>query len=80
MKQQPEFILQKQICQYLQLQYPSVLFVSTGSSFKLTMPQAIRNKSIQKDGFHCPDLIILEPKRDFAGLFLELKVETPFKK
>ena len=27
-----------------------------------------------------PDLIIFEPKRDYAGLFIELKVKSPFKK
>lgn len=44
------------------------------------MPQAKRNKAIQKQGFKCPDLLILEPRKGYAGLFIELKVKSPFKK
>lgn len=63
------------------MQYPQVLFLSDAvASLKLTKPQQSRNKSIQKDGFKCPDLLLLEPRGNFAGLFIELKIETPFKK
>lgn len=80
-KNQPEFILQKQICQWLSIQHPDVLFLSdTVASVKLTMPQAIRNKSIQKEGFKTTDLIILFPNNSHYGLFLELKIKSPFKK
>lgn len=80
-KKQPEFLLQKQICQYLKIQYPDVVFLSdTVASVKLTMPQQQRNKAIQKDGFKCPDLLILEPRGGYAGLFLELKAKCPLKK
>lgn len=81
MKNQPEFTLQKSICQYLKIQYPNALFMSdTVASIKLTIPQQVRNKAIQKDGFKCPDLLIFEPNEKYKGLFIELKVETPFKK
>lgn len=76
----PEHHLQKQVCAYLSAQYPSVLFLSTGTSLKLTKGQANRNKAIQKDGFKCPDLLILKPVGKWSGLFLELKVESPFKR
>lgn len=77
----PEYHLQNQVCAYLNLQYPNVLFLSDSVAFvKLSMPQAVRNKAIQKDGFKCPDLIILEPKGNYHGLFIELKVKSPFKK
>lgn len=77
----PEFILQQQICKYISIQYPKVLFLSdTIANIKLTMSQAIRNKSIQKVGFKCPDLIILQPSKKYNGLFLELKVKSPYKK
>ena len=80
-KEQPEFILQKQVCQWLNTQYPKVMFMSdTIAAVKLTKPQAVRNKSIQKEGFKCPDLLIFEPRGNYHGLFIELKVETPFKK
>lgn len=81
MKNQPEYELQKHICDYLRVQYPDVLFLSdTVASVRLTIPQQMRNKAIQKNGFACPDLIILEPKNGFNGLFIELKVQSPFKK
>lgn len=44
------------------------------------MGQATRNKAIQKDGFKCPDLLILKPVGKWSGLFIELKVETPYKR
>ena len=78
----PEYKLQKAVCQYLEMQYPNVLFLSdTIASVKLTMQQAVRNKAIQKKGFKCPDLLILEPSKfGHCGLFLELKIKSPFKK
>jgi hypothetical protein len=81
MKQQPEYDLQKGVCKFLNLQYPKVLFLSDSiASNKLTIPQQVRNKAIQKTGFNCPDLLILEPNDTYKGLFIELKVLTPFKK
>lgn len=81
MKQQQEYQLQKQVCAYLNAQYPNVLYLSdTIASVRLTMPQAMRNKAIQKNGFKCPDLLILEPKNGYNGLFIELKIESPYKK
>lgn len=80
-KNQPEFVLQRQVCRWLSLQYPTVLFLSdTIASVKLTLPQQGRNKLIQKDNFKTPDLLIFEPRLGYAGLFIELKVKSPFKK
>jgi len=81
MKQQPEYNLQTQITQYLELQYPNVLFISDTIAFlKLTIPQQVRNKKIQKRGFKCPDLLILEPNNKYTGLFIELKAKDIYKK
>lgn len=81
MKNQPEFTLQKQICKWLDLQHKDVLYLSdTIASIKLTIPQQVRNKQIQKTDFKCPDLIILQPNKEFHGLFIELKVKSPYKK
>ena len=86
MKEQPEYILQKAVAKYLSLQYPNAFFLSdTVAAVKLTMQQAVRNKAIQKTGFKCPDLLILEPyKKDgeiiYCGLFIELKTESPYLK
>ena len=63
------------------MQYPRILLLSDNiASIKLTIPQQVRNKSIQKEGFKCPDLLILEPRGKYAGLFIEIKVVTPYKK
>jgi len=76
-----EYDLQVAVCRYLSHQYPDVEYMSdTIANLKLTKSQASRNKKIQKNGFKCPDILILEPKNNFCGLFIELKLETPFKK
>jgi len=76
-----EYILQKAICIHLEREYPDVLFLSdTIGNIKLTEAQASRNKDIQKDDFKCPDLLILEPNKIYSGLFIELKIKSPFKK
>ena len=81
MKNQPEFILQKQICKWITMQYPEINFSSdTIASVRLTMPQAVRNALIQKKGFKQPDLCIYEPNKTYHGLFIELKIKSPFKK
>ena len=76
-----EYELQKRVCKYLSERYPKALFMSdTIASVKLTIYQGARNKAIQKDGFKCPDLLILQPSYFHHGLFLELKIKSPFKK
>jgi hypothetical protein len=76
-----EYDLQVAVCRYLSYQYPDVLFTSdTIANLKLTKAQASRNKKIQKNDFSTPDLLILEPRNGFGGLFIELKIDTPFKK
>jgi len=75
-----EYILQKAVCRFLELQYPNVLFLSdTIGNVKLTELQASRNKAIQKKDFKCPDLLILEPNKFYKGLFIELKIKSPYK-
>jgi hypothetical protein len=76
-----EYDLQVAVCRYLSYQYPDIEFMSdTIANLKLTATQASRNKKIQKKGFKTLDLLIFEPKNNFYGLFIELKLETPFKK
>lgn len=76
-----EYDLQVAVCRYLSYQYQDVDFMSdTIANLKLSKTQAGRNKKIQKNGFKLPDLIIFEPRNNFCGLLIELKLETPFKK
>ena len=79
-KEQPEYHLQKQVCEYLRIQWPTVMFLSdTVAAVKLTIPQQMRNKAIQKEGFKCPDLLILHTNDSNSGLFIELKAKSPYK-
>jgi len=81
MMKHPEYDLQVAVCEYLNLQYPKLMYTSdTIASIKLTPQQASRNKKIQKDGFKMPDVLIFEPRSKFHGLFIELKVDSPWKK
>lgn len=79
-KAQPEYELQKAVCQYLELQYPDVLFVSTGIPFNLRPQQGARIKAINKSGFKCPDLLILAARLGHCGLLLELKAKDIYTK
>lgn len=69
--------LQRQVCQYLRLQYPKVIFRSDyASGLKLTIAQASIHKRLQS-GRAWPDLFIYLPQKvdgkQYAGLALELK-------
>jgi hypothetical protein len=71
--------LHKQICEYIRIQYPSVLFNTDMSGIKLTMGQAVQAKKLRScSGF--PDIVIYEPSVGYRALFLEVKKETPYKK
>lgn len=79
--QHKEYLLQKQICLYLKIQYPNILFFSDSIAFcKLNIQQAVRNKAIQKEEFKMPDLVILQPIGGYSGLLIELKKESPLLK
>lgn len=78
-KAQPEYLLQCQVCAYLEIQYSDVFFLSdTIATLKLKPQQQVRNKKIQKRDFHCPDIIIFQSNNKYKNLFIELKNETPF--
>jgi hypothetical protein len=47
---------------------------------KLTIPQQVRSKKIQADGFACPDMMIFRPSGIYSAMFLELKADNPFRK
>lgn len=71
-----ESILQEQVCSWLRLQYPDILFHSDyGSGLKMNMANAILQKRLQKVRAW-PDLFIAEPRGHYAGLFIELKKLT----
>ena len=67
-----EYQLQKAVCKYLDLQ--NVLYCgSMGGQYQPHFSQRIKSrKSGYKKGF--PDLFIYEPRGEFHGLAIELKV------
>lgn len=71
--------LQKQVCSYLRLQYPNVIFRSDfASGLKLSQYQATQHKRLQSSR-SWPDLFIYKPMQHsdkfYCGLALELKKE-----
>lgn len=77
----------KQVCEYLKMQYPKVLFNTDLSGIRLTMGQAVKAKKFRSsNGF--PDIVIYKASRKilftplspvggeikkYHGLFIELK-------
>lgn len=67
--------LQLQICNYLRLQYPSVLWAcDLSSGLKLTMGQAAKAKRMREARGY-PDLCIFKANNKHHGLVIELKKE-----
>lgn len=65
--------IQIAVCTYLKLQYPGIIFTcDLSSGMKLTIGQAVKAKKMRSSR-GMPDLMILEPRGNHHGLFLELK-------
>jgi hypothetical protein len=74
-EQMSEKSLHRAVCDYIRLQYPSVLFNSDlAGSMRLTIGQAVAIKAL-RSGRGFPDIAIYEPRGKWHGLFLELKKE-----
>lgn len=66
--------LQIEICEYIKLAYPDVIFTSESSGVRLSIAQAVTLKRTRS----CkalPDLWILEAKKGYHACFIELKSE-----
>ena len=77
----PEARLQLDVCQFLDKEYPKVIYMSDLSSgMVLSIPNAIAARKLMSDR-GLPDLYIFKPSNEVHGLFLELKVDgTPLKR
>lgn len=72
--------LAQQIATFMNIQYPNIIYhFDTGSGGKLSIGMAMRNKRLNKWRAY-PDMFIAQPMNGYHGLYLELKVKTPFKK
>ena len=80
-----ESVIHRQVCDYLRLQYPNVLFRTDMGGVRLTMGQARAARATQH-GRAWPDLFIAEQrysksdKEMYGGLFIELKATNIYKK
>lgn len=67
-----EYDLQKSVCQYLRLQYPTLIFTSDLSGIRMPMGLAVKTSKLRSSRA-IPDLLIFEPRHGYHGLFIELK-------
>ena len=63
---------QEMLVNYIEVNYPEILPVSTLNGFKLPIGLAVKAARLNKKR-GIPDLIILEPKGKYHGLMIELK-------
>tara|TARA_R110000787_G_scaffold16595_2_gene50040 strand:- start:1616 stop:2032 length:417 start_codon:yes stop_codon:yes gene_type:complete len=71
---QPEYELQKAICQYLGYKYPTIFYNGSAGGMRTFLSVAKRMKATgYQSGF--PDLFIYESRNGFHGLAIELKVK-----
>ena len=69
---QPEYELQKAVCNYLTIKYNKVFYNGSAGGMWTALSVAMRmKKSGYKAGF--PDLFIYEPNEKYHGLAIELK-------
>jgi len=74
-----EKILHRNICSYIKLQYPKTIFITDSSGIRVSVGEATRLKKLRScNGI--PDIIIFEPTGLYAGLFLEVKAKTPYRR
>ena len=69
----------KEVCKFIKLRYPNVIFTVDTSGIRLTIGQATQMKSL-RSGRGIPDLLIFEPRGNYKGLFIEIKKDSPYKK
>lgn len=69
----PEAIIHQQVADYFKLRHKGVIFHSDfAAGLRLPAWLAIRNRRLQSDrGF--PDIFIAEARKNYYGLFIELK-------
>ena len=74
--------LAQKVSKWLAIQHKNIIYrFDVGADVKLSIPQATKLARLQgrwSKGY--PDLLILKPNKRHAGLFIELKMTSPYKK
>lgn len=64
----------KQVCAYIRMQYPYVVFNTDMSGIYLSMQQALHTSKL-RSGRGFPDIVIYFNNGYYSALFIELKIE-----
>lgn len=62
-----------QVCKYLDLQYPDVIYLSDPSGMRVTPGLIMEIKAKRCKKYKIPDLIILHPSGHYKGMCIEIK-------
>lgn len=80
-KAQPEYKIQAEFVRAMALKFPGVMvFSDCAAHIKKTMIQQKRANALSTPGEKWPDVFVAQPSGDYAGLYLEFKAESPYKK
>lgn len=71
--QPKEDVIHKQVCKYLDIKHPNVIYTSDASGVRMPMGLAIKFGALRAKKWKIPDLIILHPNKQYHGLIIELK-------
>ena len=62
-----------QVCSYLDLKYPDVVYTSDQSGLRMPLGLAVKTAKTRSKRYKIPDIIILKPSNGFCGLIIEVK-------
>ena len=65
--------IHKQICRYLDIQYPDVIYTSDPSGMRVSIGLVMEMKAKRCKSYKIPDLIILHPSGRYKGMCIEIK-------
>jgi hypothetical protein len=65
--------LHKQVCKYLDLRYPDVIYLSDPSGMRVSIGLQMEIKAKRCKRYKVPDLIILHPNARYKALIFEIK-------
>lgn len=65
--------LHKQVCKYIDIQYPDVIYLSDPSGMRVSIGLIMEIKAKRCKRYAIPDLIILHPNKVYNGLIIEIK-------